>query len=169
MVVMKKCWTRTFRKYLLSIVSVWCNNCTDTIVRNCLHRRAGKSGWFLAFASVFVACALPANADSLRSRHAVTPDQLFDPAVLLSGELAPSSPDLMLRTEEPQEEFSLATLHTEADTLDLLANPDDGPSSGARGVRRFILLTILFGAVLRYLTSRAFYDWAAEVFDPLEY
>ena len=125
----------------------------------------------MAFALVFVAYAVPANADSLRSRHAVTPDQLFDPAALLSGgELAPSSPDLVLRTEGLKDDFSLTALHSEADTLDLLANPDDSlSSSGATGVRRFILLAILFGAALRYLTSRAFYDWAAEVFDPLEY
>jgi hypothetical protein len=117
-----------------------------------------------------MAYTLPANADSLRSKHAVTSDRLFDPAVMLSdGELVPSSPDLVLHTEELKDS-SLSALHTEADTLDLLANPDDSPSgSGARGIRRFILLTILFGAVLRYLTSRAFYDWAAEVFDPLEY
>ena len=75
-----------------------------------------------------------------------------------------------MRPEDLKDGFSLATLHSEADALNLLANPDDSPSeSGTKGVRRFILLTILFGAALRYLTSSAFYDWAAEVFDPLEY
>jgi hypothetical protein len=143
----------------------------DTIVRHCLRRHAGEAGWLLALASAFLVCALPVNADTLRSRHAVTQDRLFDPAVTLSsGEPASSSPDLGLRTEDPKDGFSLATLHSEADTLDLLANPDDSPSdTGAKGVRRFILLTILFGAALRYLTSAAFYNWAAEVFDPLEY
>lgn len=140
-------------------------------MRQCLRRHAGEAGFFLALAVVFLVCALPANADTLRTRHAAAPDRLFDPSLFLSGgELAPSSPDLALRTEDLKDGFSLATLHTEADTLDLLANPDDSPAdSGAKGVRRFIVLTILFGAVLRYLTSTAFYDWAAEVFDPLEY
>ncbi len=101
----------------------------------------------------------------------MTSDRLFDPAVVLSGgEAAPSNPDLALRPGDLRDSFALATLHSEADSLDLLANPDDSSSnSGTRGVRRFILLTILFGAALRYLTSAAFYNWAAEVFDPLEY
>ncbi len=160
-----------FAKSLLSLVNVWCNNCITTIVRHCLRRHARESSWLLAFAVALLVCAFPANADTLHARHAVTPDRLFVPAGMLSGgEPAPSSPDLGLRTEDLKDGFSLASLRSEADTLDLLANPDDSPSdSGAKGVRRFIVLTILFGAALRYLTSSAFYDWAAEVFDPLEY
>ena len=51
----------------------------------------------------------------------MTPDRLFDPAVMLSGgEAAASSPDLILRTEDLKDGFSLASLHSEADTLDLL-------------------------------------------------
>lgn len=125
----------------------------------------------MALALAFLVCALPANADTLHSRHAATSDRLFEPAVPLSGgEPAVSNPDLVIRTEDLKDGFSLATLHSEADTLDLLANPDDSPSGGGtKGVRRFILLTILFGGVLRFLTSAAFYNWAAEVFDPLEY
>src|SRR5436189_116710 len=142
----------SFAKSLLSLVSIWCNNCTDTIVRHCLRRHTGEAGWLLAFAVAFLVCAFPANADTLHSRPVATPDRLFDPAVMLSGgEPAPSSPDLVLRTEDLKDGFSLATLHSEADALNLLANPDDSPSdSGTKGVRRFILLTILFGAALRY-------------------
>ena len=142
-----------------------------TNVRQCLRRQAGKAGWFLAFALAFLVCVLPANADTLRTKHAAAPDHLFEGSTLFTaGAPAPSSPDSVLRAEELRDGFSLATLHSEADTLDLLANPDDGPSdTGAKGVRRFIVLTILFGAVLRYLTSATFYNWAAEVFDPLEY
>jgi len=140
-------------------------------VRHCLRRHAGEAGWLLAFAVAFLVCAVPANADTLHSRPAATPDRLFDPVVMLSGgELVSSSPDLALRTDDLKDGFSLTTLHSEADALNLLANPDDSSSdSGTKGVRRFILLTILFGAALRYLTSAAFYNWAAEVFDPLEY
>jgi hypothetical protein len=77
--------------------------------------------------------------------------------------------DLLLRAAEPRELFALAAFPSEADTLNLLADPhDDRSENGAEGVRRFILLTILFGAALRFLTSPAFYEWAADVFDPLD-
>ena len=77
-----------------------------TNVRQCLRRQAGKAGWFLAFALVFLVCVLPANADTLRTKHAVAPDQLFDPSILSTvGELAPPSPDSILGAEELQGRF----------------------------------------------------------------
>jgi hypothetical protein len=50
-----------------------------------------------------------------------------------------------------------------------LDDRDNRSENEEGGVRRFILLAILFGAALRYLTSPAFYRWAADVFNPLDW
>lgn len=140
-------------------------------MRDGLRRRVGEAGWYLAVALVGLACAVPVNADTLKASHGVTTrDQLFDTAPALSAsEPAFFSPDLVVGPEESKDGLPLAAVPFEAETLDLLANRDDSRSeSGTEGVRRFIVLAIVFGAALRYLTSTAFYDWAADVFDPLD-
>ena len=142
-------------------------------MRECRRRRVGETSWLLAFALVILACALPVNADTLPASHAVAPDRLFDPPLLVSAlvsasELPSFSTDLLSPAEESKDWFAFATVSSETDTLDLLADQHDNRSeSGAEGVRRFILLAILFGGALRYLTSPAFYAWAVDVFGPL--
>ncbi|MCX6627645.1 MAG: hypothetical protein NTW28_08460, partial [Candidatus Solibacter sp.] len=79
------------------------------------------------------------------------------------------SPDSLPHAGVPEDGLAFAVVPAETDTFDLMAGRrDDRPESGTAGVRRFVLLTILFGAALRYLTSPAFYEWAADVFDPLD-
>ena len=147
-------------------------------MRECRRRRVGETSWLLAFALVILACALPVNADTLPASHAVAPDRLFDPplfdppllvsALVSASELPSFSTDLLSPAEESKDWFAFATVSSETDTLDLLADQHDNRSeSGAEGVRRFILLAILFGGALRYLTSPAFYAWAVDVFGPL--
>ena len=120
-----------------------------------------------------LAYGLPLCADTLAVSHGVTQDRLFDPSLVAASVSASEFPsigaDLLLRAEEPRDLFAFVAFASEADTLHGLADQqDDRSESGAEGVRRFILLTILFGAVLRFLTSSAFYAWAADVFDPLD-
>ena len=147
-------------------------------MRECRRRRVGETSWLLAFGLVILACALPVNADTLPASHAVAPDRLFDPplfdppllvSALVSASQLPSfSTDLLSPAEESRGGFAFATVSSETDTLDLLADQHDNRSeSGAEGVRRLILLAILFGGALRYLTSPAFYAWAVDVFGPL--
>lgn len=137
------------------------------------RRRVGEASWLLAFALLILACALPVNADTLPAGYAVAPDRLFDPPLLVSAlvsasELPSFSTDLLSPAEESKDGFAFATVSSETDTLDLLADQHDNRSeSGAEGVRRFILLAILFGGAVRFLTSPVFYDWAADVVDPL--
>jgi hypothetical protein len=145
----------------------------NEIVRVWFFRQVKGGSWLTALAVAILACGLPLSADTLTVNHAVAPDRLFDPSLLSasvsSSEFPSIGADLLLRAEEPRELFGLAAFPSEADTLNLLVEQkDDRSESGAEGVRRFILLTILFGAVLRFLTSPAFYAWAADVFDPLD-
>ena len=141
-------------------------------MRECGRRRVGETGWLLAFALVILACALPVNADTLPASHAAAPDRLFDPplsvsALVSASELLSFSTDLVLRAEESKDGFAFGTVSSETDPLDLSADQQDNRSeSGTEGVRRFILLAILFGGAVRFLTSPAFYDWASDVFDP---
>jgi len=127
----------------------------------------------MALAVAILAYSLPLSADTLAVGHALVPDPLFDPSLVAASVSASEFPsigaDLLLRAEEPRDLFAFVAFASEADTLHGLADQqDDRSESGAEGVRRFILLTILFGAILRFLTSPAFYAWAAEVFDPLD-
>jgi hypothetical protein len=127
----------------------------------------------VALAVGILAYGLPLCADTLAVSHGVTQDRLFDPSLVAASVSASEFPsigaDLLLRAEEPRDLFAFVAFASEADTLHGLADQrDDRSESGTEGVRRFILLTILFGAVLRFLTSSAFYAWAADVFDPLD-
>ena len=127
----------------------------------------------MALAVAILACSLPLSADTLAVGHALAQDRLFDPSLVAASVSASEFPsigaDLLLRVEEPRDLFAFIAIASEADTLHGLADQqDDRSESGAEGVRRFILLTILFGAILRFLTSSAFYAWAADVFDPLD-
>ena len=127
----------------------------------------------MALAVAILACSLPLSADTLALGHALAQDRLFDPSLVAASVSASEFPsigaDLLLRAEEPRDLFAFIAIASEADNLHVLADrQDDQSGSGAEGVRRFILLTILFGAVLRFLTSPAFYAWAADVFDPLD-
>ena len=97
---------------------------------------------------------------------------MFDPSLSLvtlvsAGEFPSIGADLVLRAEEHLDGLVFAAMPSETDTLDLLTDRRDLRSeNGTQGIRRFILLAILFGAALRYLTSAAFCEWAADVFAP---
>lgn len=110
------------------------------------------------------------SADALAASHASVPDRFFDTSLSTSASEFPSyGTELVLHTEEGADGLLVAGVPYASDTLGLLANgQDDRSESGAEGVRRFILLAILFGGALRFLTSPVFYDWAADVFDPLD-
>lgn len=139
-------------------------------VRECFRRCVGKTSWFSAFASVILVCTLPVNADTLPASHAAAPDRLFDASLLVSaGELPSVSADSALQPGVKEDALAFRVVPSESETLDLLAGRrDDRSESGEAGVRRFLVLAIIFGAALRYLTSPAFYDWAADIFDPLD-
>jgi hypothetical protein len=128
----------------------------------------------LAFAVSILACALPLNADTLPAGQAIALDGLFDSSLLLpalesANEFPSISPDLALPSGGYRNEYAFGVIPSPAESLGFLGDPQDNRSeNGAEGVRRFILLTILFGAALRFLTSPAFYAWAADVFDPLD-
>src|SRR4029079_9086246 len=97
-----------------------------------------------------LACSLPLSADTLAAGHALVPDRLFDPSLVAASVSASEFPsigaDLLLRAEEPRDLFAFIAIASEADNLHVLADRrDDQSGSGAEGVRRFILLTILFG------------------------
>jgi len=136
-------------------------------------RQVKNAGRHVAVAVAMMTCyGLPLSADTLVVKSAVAPDKLFDPSLVSvsvsAGEFPSIGADLLLRAE-PKDLFAFAAFPSEADTLNLLAErQDDYSESGTAGVRRFIVLTILFGGLLRFLTSSAFYAWAAEVFDPLD-
>jgi hypothetical protein len=138
-------------------------------MRECLRRRAGEIGKLLAFALAIMACAVPMSADAAASR-AVVPDRLFNTSLAASASDFPSfGTELVLTAEKSGDGLAFAAVPYGADTLNLLTNGQDNRSeSGGEGVRRFILLAILFGGALRFLTSPVFYDWAADVFDPLD-
>jgi len=139
-------------------------------MRECLRRRAGETGRLVAFALVILACAVPLNAVTLAASHAVVPDRLFHTSLSTSASEFPSfGTESVLRAEENGDGLLFAGVPSAMDTFDLLTNRQDNRSeSGGEGVRRFILLAILFGGALRFLTSPVFYDWAADVFDPLD-
>ena len=127
----------------------------------------------MALAVAILAFGKLLNADVLSINHAAVPDRLFDPSLVSASVSASEFPsigaDLLLRAEDPRDLLAFAAFPSDGGTLNLLAErQDDASESGTKGVRRFIVLTILFGAVLRFLTSAAFYAWAADVFDPLD-
>jgi hypothetical protein len=110
------------------------------------------------------------SADTLVASQAAVPDRLFNTSLAASASEFPSfSTEYVLHPEKSGDGLAFAAIPYGADTLDLFANGQDNRSeSGGEGVRRFILLVILFGGALRFLTSPVFYDWAADVFDPLD-
>ena len=126
----------------------------------------------MALAVGILGYSLPLSADTLAVGHALAQDRLFDPSLVAASVSASEFPsigaDLLLRAEEPRDLLAFVAFASEADTLHGLADRQDDRSESGAGVRRFILLTILFGAILRFLTSPAFYAWAADVFDPLD-
>lgn len=138
-------------------------------MRECLRRRVFELIRLLAFALVILACAVPMSADTLAASLATVPDRLFDTSLSTStGEFSTSGAELLLRTEDNGDGLLFAGVPS-PDTFDLLKNgQSDQSESGGEGVRRFILLAILFGGALRFLTSSLFYDWAADVFDPFD-
>ena len=95
---------------------------------------------------------------------------MFDASSVPSGETDPlgARPNLTPHhNAEHPADARLNSVPADADAFDLLAEwHGNRPDGGALGVRRFILLVILFGAALHFLTSPAFYAWAADVFDP---
>ena len=139
-------------------------------MRECLRRRAGEASRVLALALVILACTVPMSADTLAVSQAVVPDRLFNTSLATSASDFPFlSTELVLHAEENGDGLAFAAVPYAADTFDLLTNgQDDRSESGGEGVRRFILLAILFGGILRFMTSPVFYDWAADVFDPLD-
>jgi hypothetical protein len=89
-------------------------------------------------------------------------------APVSSGDLPSTGAELVLHEDERSEGLGFFALGDETDPLDLFMDRPDVPSeNGGHGLRRFILLVLLFGAILRYLTSTTFCKWAADVFDPL--
>jgi hypothetical protein len=110
------------------------------------------------------------SADTLAVSQTAIPDRLFSPSLVASASDFPFfGTDLVLHVQEKGDGLTFAAVPYATETLDLLANGQDNRSeSGGQGVRRFILLVILFGGALRFLTSPVFYDWAADVFDPLD-
>jgi hypothetical protein len=110
------------------------------------------------------------SADTLAASQAVLPDQLFNTSLAASAsDFPPFGTELVLHSEENGDSLAFAAVPYAADTLGILTNGQDNRSeSGGEGVRRFILLAILFGGILRFLTSPVFYDWAADVFDPFD-
>jgi hypothetical protein len=129
-----------------------------------------ETGKLLAFALVILACAIPMSADTLVASQAAVPDRLFSTSLAAAASDFPSfGTELVLHPDEYGDGLAFAGVPSATDTFDLLTNGQDNRSeSGGEGVRRFILLVILFGGALRFLTSPLFYDWAADVFDPLD-
>jgi len=117
-------------------------------------------------------CAVTAHADIVKSDRPVTPRGIFESAPVASpGAIdllgAHPNPTARLNASEHPAAANLTSVPADADAFDLLAEwHGNRPDGGALGVRRFILLVILFGAALHFLTSPAFYAWAADVFDP---
>jgi hypothetical protein len=138
------------------------------IMRECLRRRAG-AGRLLALALAILAYAAPMSADALAVVQTGVPDALFSPSLAASAsDFRFVGMGLVLHAENG-DGLAFAAVPYATETLDLLTNGQDNRSeSGGEGVRRFILLVILFGGALRFLTSPVFYDWAADVFDPLD-
>jgi len=142
-------------------------------VRVWFLRQVRASSQYVAFAVVMLASGKAVSADTLVFRHVTVPDRLFEPSLVSASVAASEFPsigaDLLLRADEPRDLLAFAAFPTDGGSLNLLADRQDDPAeNGGKGVRRFIVLSILFGAVLRFLTSAAFYSWAADVFDPLD-
>jgi hypothetical protein len=139
-------------------------------MRECFGRRVGKASRLLAFAMVILACTLPVDADTLPASHAVAPDGLFQALLLVSVADVPStSTVLVFGPEANGDALVFDTPPSEVNATDFTAQwlwLDDRSETGAYGVRRFMLLAILLGAVLRFLTSATFLRWAVDVFGP---
>ena len=139
-------------------------------MRECFGRRVGKASRLLAFAMVILACTLPVDADTLPPSHAVAPDGLFLSSLLVSVADVPStSTVLVFGPEANGDALVFDTPPSEVNGTDFMAQwlwLDDRSETGAYGVRRFMLLAILSGAVLRFLTSATFHRWAVDVFGP---
>jgi hypothetical protein len=143
-------------------------------VRHYLHITEVDKGRLLAIALVMLVWALPVNADTLRAHHAVSavaPDRLFDASLLVpEGQLSALSTETAAQPEDTRSAVALARLPFAMETLNISAVVrDDQPENAEGGVRRFILLAILLGAAIRFLTSPAFYRWAADIFNPLDW
>jgi hypothetical protein len=125
----------------------------------------------LAFALAILVFALPANSHTLRASTVVAADQLFDvPLSVSNGELPVLGTILATQPEEYADRSASGSFPFIIGSLSLSLDDRDNRSENEEGgVRRFILLAILFGAALRYLTSPAFYRWAADVFNPLDW
>ena len=136
-------------------------------------RHVGRAGWLIACAAAGLVCALPVNAGTIPTGHYIALERLVDPSptagvLIPAGGYSSGGTDTALGAAELPGDTLFAVLPDESYALDLLSGGQDAPGgSGRRGVRRFILLALLLGAVLRYLTSPGFCKWAADVLDPL--
>ncbi len=109
------------------------------------------------------------SADTLAVGQAAVSDGLFSPSLAASASDFPFFGTDLVAHAESGDGLAFAAGPYTTEALDLLANGQDNRSeSGGEGVRRFILLAIFFGGALRFLTSPVFYDWAADIFDPLD-
>jgi hypothetical protein len=139
-------------------------------MRDCFGRGVWTASRFLAFALVILSCTLPVSANTYPPNHSVKPDGLFQAPLLLSAVALPSTDTgSALPSEVDEDGLAFGALRSEVTGTDYSQQwPwfDDRSETGAYGVRRFTLLAILFGAVVRFLTSATFYRWAADVFGP---
>lgn len=138
----------------------------------CLRSRISTTSWLLAVALASLACALPVNAATLPAGYAFAPDRLLDRPLLETSlvsaiEFQSFGTELTLLAAAPEDGLSFPAVPLKASTLNSLADRQDTRSeNGAEGLRSFLLVTILVGAAVRFLTSRTFYGWAADVFGP---
>jgi len=139
-------------------------------MRDCFGRRFGKASRLLASASVIFAFTLPVDADTLRANPAVAPAGIFQESPLVPvADLPSSSAVPLFHPAATGDEMVLDVPPSVVTATDFTAQwpwLDDRGPTGAYGVKRFMLLALLFGAALRFLTSDTFYKWAAEVFGP---
>jgi hypothetical protein len=139
-------------------------------MRECFGRHVGKASRLLAFAMVILACTLPVDADTLPARHAVAPEGVLQASLPVSvGDLPSTSPVLVFGPEADGDGLVFDAPPSEEHATDYTAQWqwfDDRSQTGSNGVRRFMLLAILSGAVVRFLTSATFYRWAVDIFRP---
>ena len=134
---------------------------------SCIHSRAGRASPFLACAAVILGCALPVDGASFQASRATGPDQLFLQPILEFAFEYPSFSASLESAAPAYKDGSAFAILSDVELFDLMEGGQGNHSeSGMAGVRQFILLVILVGAVVRYLTSDSFYAWAADVFGP---